>query len=128
MKNGRCMIARQMLPALLLMSFYSGCSTPQQRAARHSPDHAFITYWPPSEGGKQLRLAVKDLIDMKGVVTTAGSGYFAKNNPPADRDAKCLAIARERKVQIVGKTNLAEFALGVSGINSYFGTPRNRVS
>ena len=65
---------------------------------------------------------------MKGVVTTAGSGLFAKHNPPASRDAKCLAIARERNVQIVGKTNLAEFALGVSGINGYFGTPKNHVN
>ncbi len=65
---------------------------------------------------------------MKGFVTTAGSEYFAKHNPPALRDAKCLAIARARNVQFVGKTNLSELALGVTGINGYFGTPRNRVS
>ncbi len=65
---------------------------------------------------------------MKGVVTTAGSGLFAKHNPPASRDAKCLEIARERNVQIVGKTNLAEFALGVSGINGYYGTPKNHLN
>ena len=75
-----------------------------------------------------MRLAVKDNIDMKGVVTTAGSQYLAKNSPPADADAKCLAIARERNVQIVGKTNLSEFAVAVSGMNDYFGTPRNPVS
>jgi Asp-tRNA(Asn)/Glu-tRNA(Gln) amidotransferase A subunit family amidase len=122
------MIARYWLPATVLVSFFTGCSTPQNRTARKSRDHVFIAYWPPPKGTTQLRLAVKDLIDMKGVVTTAGSGYLAKNNPPALRDAKCLAIARERNVRIVGKTNLSEFALGVSGINSYFGTPRNRVS
>jgi amidase len=75
-----------------------------------------------------MRVAVKDLIDMKGVVTTAGSEYFAKNSPPASRDAKCLAIARERNVQIVGKTNLTELAVCASGINRYFGTPKNPVS
>ena len=101
---------------------------PLNYAARHSPDRAYIAYWPPTGDHHSLRLAVKDLIDMKGLVTTAGSRYFAKNNQPAPRDAQCLAIARERNVQFVGKTNLAEFALGVSGINRYFGTPRNRVS
>lgn len=63
---------------------------------------------------------------MKGYVTSAGSEYFAKNNPPATRDAACLAIARERHVQFVGKTNLTEFAVTVSGKNAYFGTPVNR--
>jgi len=72
-----------------------------------------------------LRLAVKDLIDMKGVVTSAGSEFLAKNSPPARRDAKCLAIARQRNVQFVGKTNLTELAVVVSGINEYFGTPKN---
>ena len=62
---------------------------------------------------------------MKGVVTSAGSEYLAKNSPPAKQDAKCLAIARQRNVQFVGKTNTSELALAVSGINDYFGTPRN---
>ena len=122
------MIARCLLPVSFLASFFAGCAAPHNRAAHKSPGGAYIAYWPPARDDHRLRLAVKDLIDMKGVVTTAGSGYLAKNNPPAARDAKCLAIARERNVQIVGKTNLAELALGVSGINRYFGTPRNRVA
>jgi len=89
--------------------------------------HSFIVYWPPPENSKQLRLAVKDLIDMKGVVTSAGSEYVATTSPPASQDAKCLELARERNVQIVGKTNLTEFAVPVSGKNEYFGTPRNRL-
>jgi Asp-tRNA(Asn)/Glu-tRNA(Gln) amidotransferase A subunit family amidase len=75
-----------------------------------------------------LRVAVKDLIDVKGVVTTAGSEYLAKNSPPAARDAKCLAIARQRNVQIVGKTNLSEFALSPTGSNDYYGTPKSPFS
>ena len=75
-----------------------------------------------------MKLAIKDNIDMKGVVTTAGSGYLATHAPPAKRDAACLAIARERLVQIVGKTNLSEFADAPSGINEYFGTPENPLS
>src|SRR4029434_4311615 len=62
------------------------------------------------------------------IVTTAGSKYFAKHNPPAARDAECLQIARERNVRIVGRTNVTEFAVTVSGINDYFGTPRNHVA
>lgn len=108
------------------MSFFSACSSPQNRRPDRSRDHAFIVYWPPPADSKQLRLAVKDLIDMKGVVTTAGSKYFATTSPPAAQDAKCLELARERNVQIVGKANLTEFAATVSGKNRHFGTPRNR--
>jgi amidase len=93
-----------------------------------TPDCAFIEYWPEKRNPQRVRLAVKDLIDMKGVVTTAGSEFLAKHAPPAKRDAACLAIARQRPVDIVGKTNLTELAVGVSGINQYFGTPRNPVS
>jgi amidase len=72
-----------------------------------------------------LRVAVKDNIDMKGEVTSAGSGLFITTHKPAENDAACLAIARQRKVQIVGKTNLTEFALSPSGLNEFFGTARN---
>src|ERR1700736_6162062 len=126
MKNRRCVIAQWVLPGLLLMSFFSGCSVLKRHSRTGTPDHAFIVYWPPAENSKQLHLAVKDLIDMKGVVTTAGSEYIATTSPPASQDAQCLELARERNVQIVGKTNLTEFAVTVSGKNEYFGTPRNR--
>src|SRR6202140_1532184 len=125
MKNRHCGIAQWVLPGLLLMSFFSADASPQEHLANRSRDHAFIVYWPPPENSTQLRLAVKDLIDMKGVVPTAGSEYLAKTSPPASHDAKCLELARERNVQIVGKTNLTEFAVTVSGKNSYFRTPRN---
>ena len=118
----RFLIERCVFPGLLLISFFSACSSSQKNRSR---DHAFIAYWPPPENSSGLRLAVKDLIDVKGAVTTAGSEYLARTSPPASQDAKCLELARERNVQIVGKTNLTELAVTVSGKNRYFGTPRN---
>lgn len=76
-------------------------------------------------GGGGARLAVKDLIDMAGEVTTAGSRALADHTEPAARDAACLAGARAAGARIVGKTNLHELAFGVSGINPWFGTPKN---
>ena len=95
---------------------------------RAKGERAFITYRPPPKGDTRLKLAIKDNIDMKGVVTTAGSEYFAKNNRPAKQDAACLAIARQSNVVIVGKTNLSEFAVAPSGFNEYFGTPKSPLS
>ncbi len=123
MKNHSDAMARSVLSGLFLMCFISGCSTSHVG----NRDRAFILYWPPPENSRELRLAVKDLIDIKGVVTTAGSEYFAKTGAPALRDAECLEGARRRNVRIVGKTNLTEFAFGGSGMNEYFGTPKNRL-
>jgi amidase len=103
----------------------SGCSYLPRFNKKLSGNRAFIHYWPPDPNSKRLKLAVKDNIDMKGVVTTAGSELFSKTHKPAEKDAPCLAIARRRNLQIVGKTNLTEFAISPSGINEYFGTAVN---
>ena len=128
MRKRRCVAARSILVGLLLITSFTDCAILQRRWAGESRDRAFIAYWPPPKDSKRLRLAVKDLIDMKGVVTTAGSEYVARNSQPAASDAQCLAIARQRNVQIVGKTNLSEFAVAPSGINDFFGTPRSPLS
>lgn len=120
--------ARWTLTGLLLTCFLNGCSVLPRHWPYGSRDHVFIDYWPAPRNGKELRLAVKDNIDVKGVVTSAGSEYGIKHNPPAERDAACLAIARARNVRIVGKTNLSEFAVAPSGLNDYFRTPRNPLS
>jgi len=79
--------------------------------------------------GTGLRVAVKDLIDMVGLPTTAGSRAVAATARPASADAACLAGLRAAQAagqaRIVGKVNLHELALGVTGINPWFGTPRN---
>ena len=110
---------------LLCWCLLSGCSVVPRVNALLPGNRAFITHWPAKSDNGQLRLAVKDNIDMEGVVTTAGSEYFAKTRAPAKKDAACLAIARERGVAIVGKANMTEFAVSPSGLNDYFGTPRN---
>lgn len=104
----------------------SGCSAVRGNQTQGPANRAFIAYWPAPEGSTQLKLAIKDNIDLKGVVTTAGSEYLQKNSPPAAKDAACLANVRRSNVHIVGKTNLSEFAVSPSGTNDYFGTPINR--
>jgi amidase len=125
MKERRKSMVRWTAAGPLIVACLTSCSTIQSHAPNRSPDRAYIDYWPAAHDGSQLRLAVKDNIDIKGVVTSAGSEYVAHNNPPASHDAECLAIARQRHVRIVGKTNLSEFAVAPSGLNDYFGTPKN---
>jgi len=76
-----------------------------------------------------LRVAVKDLIDVAGLPTTAGSRAVAAHAAPAASDARCLAglraAAARGEAHFVGKTNLHELAYGISGINAAFGTPVN---
>jgi amidase len=114
-----------LLSALATIPLFSGCAAVRGRPTQGPDNRAFIQYWPAPEGSTQLRLAIKDNIDMKGVVTTAGSEYLSKHNPPATKDAACLTNIRRSPVHIVGKTNLSEFAISPSGTNDYFGTPKN---
>ncbi|HTU74129.1 MAG TPA: amidase [Trebonia sp.] len=82
-----------------------------------------------SAPGTGPRVAVKDLIDMAGLPTTAGSRAVAATARPADRDAACLAGLRAAigsgRARFAGKVNLHELAYGISGINRAFGTPVN---
>ena len=73
----------------------------------------FITRMPGSGDG--IRLAVKDLIDVAGVPTTAGSRALAATAAAAERDAPCLAGARAAGARIVGKANLNELASARAG-------------
>jgi amidase len=75
--------------------------------------------------GSGPRLAVKDLIDMEGIPTTAACKAVADSAKPADRDAPLLAGARAAGARIVGKVNLHELAMGTTGVNPWFGTPAN---
>lgn len=78
--------------------------------------------------GPGRAVAVKDLIDMAGLPTTAGCRALA-DAPPALEDAACLAGIRAAEaagtLHIVGKTNLHELAFGITGINHWSGTPVN---
>jgi amidase len=112
----------------LLVLWLSGCTVPERRSGSGSHHHDFIDYWPVPANDQEIVLAVKDNIDVKGVVTSAGSEYVSKTASPATQDAACLAIARARGVRIIGKTNLSELTLAPSGVNDYFGTPRNPFS
>jgi amidase len=79
--------------------------------------------------GAGLRVAVKDIIDVAGLPTTAACRAVAERAEPAAADAACLAglraAAARGEAQLVGKTNLHELAYGISGINAAFGTPVN---
>lgn len=75
--------------------------------------------------GTGPRIAVKDLIDVRGVPTTAGCKALADIARPAAADAACLAGARAADAAIVGKANLHELAFGASGVNQWYGTPVN---
>jgi len=87
-------------------------------------DHVFITRL-DGGAGTGPRLAVKDCIDVAGVVTTAGCPLVAETALPASIDAACLAGARAAGARLIGKTNLHELCFGATGVNPHFGTPRN---
>lgn len=74
--------------------------------------------------GDGLRVALKDTIDVAGEVTTAGSRALA-TQAPAARDAEIVDRLRHAGCTIVGRTNMHELAFGVTGLNSWTGTPIN---
>ena len=77
----------------------------------------------PEEPGTGIRLAVKDLLDTAGLTTTYGSAVFAEYVPATS--AESVRLAEAAGYANVGKTNLHEFAYGVTSENEHFGTVPN---
>jgi aspartyl-tRNA(Asn)/glutamyl-tRNA(Gln) amidotransferase subunit A len=71
-----------------------------------------------------LPVSVKDLFDVGGDVTRAGSKLL-NDAPAAKADAPAVARLRAAGAVIVGRTNMVEFAFGTTGLNPHYGTPRN---
>jgi len=71
-----------------------------------------------------LPISAKDLFDLAGDVTTAGS-VLLKDAPPATEDAATMARLRRAGAIIIGRTNMTEFAYSGLGLNPHYGTPRN---
>jgi aspartyl-tRNA(Asn)/glutamyl-tRNA(Gln) amidotransferase subunit A len=70
-----------------------------------------------------IPVSVKDLFDMRGQVTRAGSR--ALDGSPADRDAIAVARLRAAGFVVIGRTNMTEFAFSGLGVNPHHGTPLN---
>ena len=83
--------------------------------------NAFIFRADESRPGE--RVAVKDLVDVQGMVTTAGGIILPE--VPATEDAPVVKRLRAAGCVIVGKTNLHEFAYGVTNINPHYGNALN---
>jgi aspartyl-tRNA(Asn)/glutamyl-tRNA(Gln) amidotransferase subunit A len=67
-------------------------------------------------------VSIKDLFDVAGETTTAGS-QLLRDAPPATADAPAIARLRRAGAVIFGKTNMVEFAFGGIGLNPHHGTP-----
>ncbi|HEY1724031.1 MAG TPA: amidase [Steroidobacteraceae bacterium] len=76
----------------------------------------------PAHAG--IPISVKDLFDIAGQVTRAGSTVLA-GQPPARVDAACVARLRRAGFILIGRTNMTEFAFSGLGLNPHYGTPLN---
>ena len=68
-------------------------------------------------------VAVKDELDMVPYPTTAGTAFLGRH--PATTDATVVARLRAAGALLIGKTNMHEIGIGVTGLNPIHGTPRN---
>jgi aspartyl-tRNA(Asn)/glutamyl-tRNA(Gln) amidotransferase subunit A len=71
-----------------------------------------------------IPISVKDLFDVAGLPTTAGSKLM-QHAPPASEDAVVVARLRAAGAIVIGRTNMTEFAYSGLGLNPHYGTPRN---
>jgi amidase/aspartyl-tRNA(Asn)/glutamyl-tRNA(Gln) amidotransferase subunit A len=69
-----------------------------------------------------LAVSVKDLFDVQGQVTAAGS-IVLQNRPPAPEDAEAIRRLKAAGAGLIGRTNMVEFAFSGVGVNPHHGTP-----
>jgi aspartyl-tRNA(Asn)/glutamyl-tRNA(Gln) amidotransferase subunit A len=77
----------------------------------------------PDEVDEGVPLGVKDLFDTAGLVTTYGSAIFREHVP--DRTAEAVVRLERAGFAVVGKTNLHEFAYGITSDNPHYGAVLN---
>jgi len=70
-----------------------------------------------------IPVSIKDLFDINGQVTRAGSRAL-DDSAPAEADASAVARLRRAGFIVIGRTNMTEFAYSGIGINPHFGTPK----
>jgi aspartyl-tRNA(Asn)/glutamyl-tRNA(Gln) amidotransferase subunit A len=93
------------------------------RAAAEAADTLRRAGLPPASPLAGVPISIKDLLDVAGETTTAGSRVLA-GHPAATRDAPIVARLRRAGAAIVGRTTMTEFAYSGLGINPHYGTPR----
>jgi aspartyl-tRNA(Asn)/glutamyl-tRNA(Gln) amidotransferase subunit A len=71
-----------------------------------------------------IPVSIKDLFDIGGQVTRAGSRAL-EDSPPAEADATVVAWLRRAGFIVIGRTNMTEFAYSGIGINPHYGTPKS---
>src|SRR6476469_7635793 len=71
-----------------------------------------------------IPVSIKDLFDIRGQVTRAGSRAL-EDSAPAEADAVVVARLRRAGFVVIGRTNMTEFAYSGIGINPHFGTPKS---
>lgn len=71
-----------------------------------------------------IPIAWKDLFDIEGMATTAGSVVLA-GDAPAKKDATVVTTLKNAGMLAIGRTNMSEFAFSGLGINPHYGTPEN---
>lgn len=89
----------------------------EARAVANNPD----SQHKPLAG---LAVSIKDLFDVAGQTTTAGS-VVLQDAPSATQDSAAVARLRRAGAAFIGRTNMVEFAFSGVGINPHYGTPVN---
>ena len=92
------------------------------------PAHTFLTTYPALfdalPTGAAFKFSIKDLFDVAGEITTAGSKVL-RDAAPAKVDAIAVARLKAAGGIAVGRTNMSEFAFSGVGFNPHYGTPEN---